>query len=43
MLIVVLIELNLLTASDIWSRYLLYIPGGLLAAAASGASRERYR
>lgn len=32
-LIVFLTEPNLATASDIWSRYLLFIPGGLLAAA----------
>lgn len=32
-LIVTLTEPALTTASDIWSRYLLYIPGGLLAAA----------
>lgn len=32
-LIVTLTEPTLTTASDIWSRYLLYIPGGLLAAA----------
>jgi len=32
-LIIVLTEPDLATASDIWSRYLLYIPGGLLTAA----------
>ena len=32
-LVIILTEPNLTVASDIWSRYLLYIPGGLLAAA----------